>query len=288
MKRRACFLCCHLWIFACLIGIQGGFAQTHQTRLDQGVRLYRAGQWADAAAELRRSRQEAVGSGQLSASLYWLSLTEFALGEYEDALRDINELQEAAPAGMRMDDILFYKGRTLYYLERPAEALPIFRSYGDALNRTTTPGTEAEKIVLAYWIGECLFALGQSEQAAAQFTLVVNSRPRSEKYEAAIYRLALIEQEGVARELLDTMNLNYTEYQEALEKYRHRLAEAELQIRTLEADRDDSAKMPGAEQNEPAIDASSRNPSAAAETIQHIRELKAEAEKRRDGLSVTE
>jgi TolA-binding protein len=286
MKGRVCFLCCLFCLFTGLTGIQGGFAQTHQARLDQGIKLYRAGHWADAAVELRRSQREAVGSGQLSASLYWLSLTEFALGEYEAALRDINELQWAAPAGMRMDDIIFYKGRALYYLDRPAEALPLFRSYGDVLDRQNTPGTQAEKGVLAYWIGECLYALGQSEQAAAQFTLVINSRPRSEKYEAAVYRLALIEQEDVAKELLDTMDVNYTEYQEVLEEYQHLLAEAELQIRALESGRDAGTAAPIAEQNAPAADASSRSPSATVDTIQHIRELKAEAEKRRGDLSL--
>jgi tetratricopeptide (TPR) repeat protein len=283
MKRRACFLFFLLWIFAGLIGIQGGFAQSHQARLDQGIKLYRAGQWNSAAVELRRSQREAVGSGQLSASLYWLSLTEFALGEYDAALRDINELQWVAPAGMRMDDIIFYKGRALYYLERPAEALPLFRAYGDVLARQNTPNTQAEKTVLAYWIGECLYALGQQEQAAVQFTLVVNTRPRSEKYEAAAYRLALIEQENIAKELLDTMNMNYTEYQEALEEYQQLLTEAERQIRTLESSRDDRATMSGA-----GTSSSAPLPAVTIDPIQRIRDLKATAEKRRNELSLME
>lgn len=261
-------------MFAGLAGIQGGFAQTHQARLDQGIKLYRVGQWVDAAVELLLSQREAENSSQLAASLYWLSLTEFAMGEYDAALRDINELQRIGSAGMRVDDIVFYKARALFYLERPAEALPLFRSYGAILDRRDTPNIQAERIVLSYWIGECLYAMGQREAAALLFTEVVDARPRSEKYEAAAYRLALIEQEGIAKELLGTMSMSYTEYLEALEEYRHLLAEAEMQIRTLEAGRG----VPG--DNEPAWENNSVG------SVERIRELKDAAEKRRSELNL--
>jgi tetratricopeptide (TPR) repeat protein len=270
MKGRACFFFSLCLLFAGLTG--GGFAQTHQALLEQGIKLYRVGQWVDAAVELLLSQREAENSSQLAASLYWLSLTEFAMGEYDAALRDINELQRIGSAGMRVDDIVFYKARALFYLERPAEALPLFRSYGAILDRQDTPGIQAERTVLSYWIGECLYAMGQREQAALLFTEVVDARPRSEKYEAAAYRLALIEQEGVAKELLGTMSMSYTEYLEALEEYRHLLAEAEMQIRTLEADRAAPADAPAWENN-------------SANSVERIRELKDAAEKRRNELN---
>jgi tetratricopeptide (TPR) repeat protein len=279
MKRRARVLFILLLMFACLAGAQSGFAQMHQVRLDQGIKFYRVGQWVDAAVELLLSQRDAHDSSQLAASLYWLSLTEFAMGEYDAALRDINELQRITPAGMRMDDIIFYKGRALFYLERPAEALPLFRSYGAILDRQDTPGIQAEKTVLSYWIGECLYAMGQQEQAAAQFTEVVNARPRSEKYEAAAYRLALIEQEGIAKELLGTMSVSYTEYLEALEEYQRLLAEAEMQIQALEAGLGDRAA------ESPAADFVDPDP---ADTIQRLRELKDTAEKLRNEIRLME
>ena len=259
-------------MFAGLTG--SGFAQTHQARLEQGIKFYRVGQWVDAAVELLLSKREARDSGQLAASMYWLSLTEFAMGEYDAALRDINELQRIAPGGLRIDDIVFYKARALFYLERPAEALPLFRSYGAILDRQDTPNVQAERTVLAYWIGECLYAMGQREEAAMLFTEVVHARPRSEKYEAAAYRLALIEQEGVAKELLGAMSMNYTEYLEALEEYQHLLAEAEIQIRALEAAQSSPVgNAPTWENN-------------SADSVERIRELKDAAEKRRNELNL--
>ncbi|GHV76089.1 hypothetical protein AGMMS49942_09100 [Spirochaetia bacterium] len=272
--RGAWVLLFLLWIFTGLIGVQGGFAQTHQARLDQGIKFYRLGQWTNAVAELRLSQRNVTEPGQMAASLYWLSLTEFAMGEYDAALRDIKELRRIAPAGtatgLRMDDIIFYQARALYYLERPSEALPLFRAYGDILDRQNTPNKGIEKTVLAYWIGECLYLMGQVEQAVEQFTLVVTAYPRSEKHEAAASRLALIEQEGIAKELLGTMSTSYTEYQEALEEYQQLLSEAEEQIRTLEAGQP------------PPTD------SGSADSVERIRELRAAAEQRRNELNLME
>jgi hypothetical protein len=78
------------------------------------------------------------------------------------------------------------------------------------------------------------------------------------------------------------MSMSYTEYLEALEEYQHLLAEAEMQIRTLEAGR--------AEQNAPAPAADPFSPgeSGSADSVQRIRELRAAAEKRRSELNLME
>jgi tetratricopeptide (TPR) repeat protein len=195
------------------MGLQNAAAQIHESRLEQGIRFYRSGNWTDAALELRRARIEAVNPGQLAESLYWLSLTEFSMGEYEAALRDMNELQRIAPAGLRADNMLYYKGRSLYHMNRPGEALEALRLYEDILRRSNidTPLTRTQRTTLSYWIGECLYALGQQDQAAELFTQVVNARPRIEKYEAASYRLTIIGQNKLQAEIMGMLDWSYAE-----------------------------------------------------------------------------
>ena len=225
MKRSSWFFLCLLF-FAALAGLHHASAQVHRSRLDQGISLYRAGYWADAALELRRSRMEAANAGQAAESLYWLSLTEFALGEYEAALRDIGELQRSAPAGLRIDNILYYKGRSLYYVNRHEEALGVFRLQEALLERSRidTPQARTQKMTLAYWIGECLYSLGQQDQAAELFSRVANAKPRIEKYEAASYRLAMIRQNRLQSEILGMLDWSYSEYLRLAEEYRRREA----------------------------------------------------------------
>jgi tetratricopeptide (TPR) repeat protein len=313
-KRCVPFLI-FLWIFIALGGIHHGSAQTHRSGLDLGINLYRAGKWSEAAWELRRSQMEAANPGQLAESLYWISLTEFSLGEYAAVLRDINDLQRIAPAGLRINNILYYKGRSLYYLERHNEALVLFRAYANFLDRSgpNTPGALVQKSVLAYWIGECLFSLGQQDQAVEQFTSVVNARPRSEKYEAAFYRIALIRQNKIQAEILDMLNWSYDEYLKNVEEYRQReeaydktidayrtqvdrilldasqrteleaeiaryqklLAEAEAQIHILETSLNNAGKT----------SVSSGTGPGTEDNLRRIRELKASAERLRNDLN---
>jgi TolA-binding protein len=284
MKRSVGFLL-FLVFFSALAGVQSGFAQAPRTRLDQGITLYRAGQWTEAAQELRRAQRELTNPGQQAEALYWISLTEFSLGEYEIALRDLNEVQRVAPAGLRIDDIFLYKGRTLYYLKQYDEALVQFRTYGNILSYQTSPGAQAEKSVLAYWIGECYYALGRQDEAAAQFAQVVSSRPWSERHEAAAYRLALVRQGKTLAEVLDKLAGSYTDYLSSLEEYQRLLTEAETRIQGLEASLSDVAKAAGAERGGAAPSVSLSADSEQA--IQRVRELKASAEQlRRDLASV--
>jgi tetratricopeptide (TPR) repeat protein len=225
MKRSARFFL-FLMIFAAQTVPQNVAAQARRPRLEQGISLYRAGYWADAALELRLSQMEAANPGQLAESLYWLCLAEFALGEHEAALRDIGELQRIAPAGLRIDTMLYYKGRSLYHVNRHEEALAVFRLHEALLERSriNSPQARAQKATLAYWIGECLYSLGQQDQAAELFAKVVNAKPRIEKYEAASYRLAMLRQNKLQADILGTLDWSYSEYLRLEEEYREREA----------------------------------------------------------------
>jgi TolA-binding protein len=315
MKRSVRFFL--FLMFFSAADLQNVAAQAHRPRLEQGVSLFRAGYWADAALELRRSQMEAANPGQLAESLYWLSLAEFSLGEYEAALRDIGELQRIAPAGLRIDTMLYYKGRCLYHANRHEEALGVFRLYEALLGRARidTPQAWAQKTTLAYWIGECLYSLGRQDQAAELFAGVVNAKPRIEKYEAASYRLAMIRQNKLQAEILGMLDWSYSEYLRLAEEYRQREAayaetiaawqqyaagsvpaaayNAELEARVAEYRRllDDAegririleTRLSEAEKAAQDVPARPLVP-GQEDAVRRIRELKAEAERLRNSL----
>jgi TolA-binding protein len=317
MKRSVRFFL-FLLIFAAPAGLQNAAAQAHRSRLEQGILFYRAGYWEDAALELRISQMEAANPGQLAESLYWLFLTEFSLGEYEAALRDMSELQRIAPAGLRIANLLYYKGRSLYHLNRHEEALGVLRLQEALVERSglNTPRTLAQKATLAYWIGECLYSLGQQDQAAELFNKVINAKPRIEKHEAASYRLAMIRQNKLQAEILGMLDWSYAEYLRLAEEYRKReagynetiaayqkqvdsvlgsaahtteletalaehrrlLAVAEERVRILEIRLSEAEK---AAQNVPAPPMAPGQEDA----VRRIRELKTEAEKLRNSIT---
>jgi tetratricopeptide (TPR) repeat protein len=202
------FLC----ISFALIG-QATAAQTGDSRLRAGIDLYREGRWREAVVELRRV--QAANPEQRAEALYWIALSELAAGEYEASIRDMEELRLIDPANPRAREIPYHTGRALYYLGRYDEAVVVLKNYADTEDAT-------RKAAALYWIGECLYSLGQLDQAREIFTLITEQYPQSVKFEAASYRIALINQKKVEVELLTILKWSHEESLKIVEEYQRR------------------------------------------------------------------
>jgi TolA-binding protein len=186
--------------------------------LQGGIKLYRESRWSEAVIELRRAQAAAANAEQRSEALYWISLTELSAQEYEAALGDMDELVRIAPNSRRRAEIPYHKGRALYYLGRYDEAVVLLKDYADR----TGEGTDSRKSAALYWIGECLFSLGQLDQARDIFTLITEQYPQSAKYEAASYRIALVNQKKIEIELLALLKWTHEESLKTQEEYQKR------------------------------------------------------------------
>jgi TolA-binding protein len=195
--------------------------QAFVSRLERGVDLYGAGRWNDAIQELRRVQAEAANIGQRAEALYWIILAELGAGEYRTALRDMDDLERLVPGNPRYGDIAYYRGRANYYLGHYDEALVIFSGYADHIT-ADTPGEGARKPSALYWIGECLYSLGQLEDADEIFRLVMEQYPQSAKYEAASYRRTLMNQKKIEAELLAMLKWSHEESLKTIEEYQRR------------------------------------------------------------------
>jgi TolA-binding protein len=223
MKKPPIFLL-FLWMFTSILGLDRAVSQTRPSRLQSGIALYGEGKWPEAVIELRRAQAEAANTGQRAEALYWVSLAELAAGEYEAAVRDMDELVRVAPAGLRIEEIPYHKGRALYYLGRYDEAMVLLKAYIDTLDTPgfNLSGDSSRKSAALYWIGECLYALGHLDKAEEMFVLIVEQYPQSAKYEAASYRIALINQKKIEAELLSILKWSHEESLKTVEEYQRR------------------------------------------------------------------
>jgi tetratricopeptide (TPR) repeat protein len=215
-KKPAGFLLVCLLLFAA----GSAFSQNPQSqfsqRLQRGVNLYRESRWGEAVTELRVAQAEAINTRQRSEALYWIALAELSASDYEAALRDMDELERTG--GGRIVDIAYHRGRAYYYLGYYEEAVVLLNEY--VLN---TGQTEKARISASYyWIGESLFALGQTDRAKDFFQAIIDWYPESAKFEAASYRIALINQKKVETELLALLKWSHEEYLKTIEEYRSR------------------------------------------------------------------
>jgi TolA-binding protein len=169
-------------------------------------------------SELRRALAEAPSAEQRAEALYWIALGELSAGEYEASLRSMEELERISPAGPRTGELPYHKGRACYYLGRYDEAVVLLKDYSDRLPE----GENVRRSAALYWIGECLYAQGQLEQAREIFTLVIEKYPSSVKFEAASYRIGLINQKKIEMELLTLLQWSHEESLKSTEEYQRR------------------------------------------------------------------
>jgi len=194
----------------------GGQEQA-QARLMGGVNLYSQGKWREAVSELRRAQAEAPGKELRGEALFWISLSELSAGEYEQSLRDMDALEETDPGSQRLKELPYHRGRVLYYLGNYNDAIVLFRIYMDSF-----PADTGRKAAACYWTGECLFSMGQLDKAGDFFRLITEDYPSSPKYEASVYRLAMINQKKVETELLGLLKWSHEDSLRNMEEYHRR------------------------------------------------------------------
>jgi TolA-binding protein len=148
-------------------------------------------------------------------------MTELAAGNYENSIRAMDELKRISPDNAKYADLTYHRGRACYYLGRYDEAITLFRAYTDNIT-VDGPGESARKPAAFYWMGECLYSLGQLDKAQDVFSLIVEQYPQSVKYEAASYRLALINQKKIEVELLSLLKWTHEESLRTVEEYQRR------------------------------------------------------------------
>jgi tetratricopeptide (TPR) repeat protein len=205
------------------------------SRFLSGINLYREARWLEAAAELRVAQEAAANKQEWTEALYWVILTELAASDYGSAVRDMDALEKNAPESGRRADIVYHRARAYYYLGYYDDAVVLFKEYADRAGE----GGESRKAAALYWIGECLYSMGQIDRAEDFFGRVIKDYPGSVKYEAASYRVELIKQKKIEVELLSLLKLSHEEslraaeefqrkektYDQALNAYQKRLAE---------------------------------------------------------------
>jgi tetratricopeptide (TPR) repeat protein len=219
-------LCCFFFLYAASAavsqtrgaGVRTGPAAQFSLRLQEGVKRYSEGRWQEALIELRRARTEAPAVEQQAEALYWIALAELSAGEYEAAVTDMEALERIDPAGPRRLEIPYHKGRAFYYLGRYDEAVVLLTDYTNRLGQSE----DAKRSAALYWIGECLYALGQLDRAQEIFMLITEQYPRSAKFEAASYRLGLIGQKKIEIELLALLRWSHEESLNTMEEYQRR------------------------------------------------------------------
>jgi tetratricopeptide (TPR) repeat protein len=191
------------------------------TSFQWGVTLYGQGKWTDAVAYFQEARGAATTDDERAEAVYWLCLAEESGGDFEGAVRDLNVLEQIHGGATRKEEIPYLKGRAFYSLGRYDEAIVLLKGYADRISANSASNV-ARKSAALYWVGECLFALGQLDKAQDVFFIIAQQYPQSVKYEASVYRIALIYEKKVTQKLLEILKQSHEESLKTIEEYQRR------------------------------------------------------------------
>ncbi|MDR0550786.1 MAG: tetratricopeptide repeat protein [Spirochaetaceae bacterium] len=230
-----------------------------EDRIEDGIELYGLGRLTEAIQQFRMAWREASSPEWAAEALFWAATAEIAIGEYEQALYDLEDIRRTDPANIRVFEVPYHKGRALFYLRRYPEAIRNFQEYeqkiridGRYINGSRganfpldASGVSIQieynkKAAALYWIGECYLNMGDTRQALGYYTIIVEQYKESPKYDISKERIAVINQTQIVNEFqekIKTLEKNaagaqplqetYTgssPYDEAIIAYQNRIA----------------------------------------------------------------
>ena len=233
----------YLIILYLLLLAQGLWAQESGksqflAKFQEGSRSYGEMRMYEAAAQFRNAQEISVNANDWAQATYWVILSELALGDYGSAIRDMDELDRIAPKSSFARDMVYHRARAYYNQGFFEDALLCFKRYNDSVVTSDNEASD-RKAAAFFWMGECLYSMGQFGEAEKFYSWVVAKYPNSPKVEISGYRIDLIKQKKIEAELLSLLRWSHEEslrnsednqrrirtYENTLNAYQRRIAE---------------------------------------------------------------
>ena len=235
-------------------------------KFQEGSRFYGEMRMYEAAAQFRNAQEIAKTANDWAQATYWVILSELALGDYGSALRDMDELDRITPKSSYARDMIYHRARAYYNQGYFEDALVFFKRYNDSITSGDNESLD-RKAAAFFWMGECLFSMGQFNEAEKFYSWVISRYPNSPKIEVSGYRIDIIKQKKIEAEILSLLRWSHEEslrnsedyqrkirtYENTLNAYQRRIAELtqgggagatageELQINTSEPANDNDS-----------------------------------------------
>jgi tetratricopeptide (TPR) repeat protein len=181
--------------------------------LIDGIEFYQNEMYNEAISSFHNIILDPANASIHADAYFWLAKSYFILNRLDDTERNLEFYLVNFETHKYYEDAVYLKGRLLFKQKEYDSAIIIFKNYIDLY-------PNSDLISHCYfWIGESLFLLGNMDSAKDIFQIVINEYPQSVKYEAANYRLSLIDIKRRENELLLLLKISHEEYLETLEEY---------------------------------------------------------------------
>ncbi|MCK4798431.1 MAG: tetratricopeptide repeat protein [Spirochaetes bacterium] len=178
-------------------------------------KLYNSGKYDEAIILFREIILSSRNEKLKIESYFWLAKAYIGINKLKQAEVNLeNYLKKYKTTGLNYPEAVYQKGRLLFLQEQ-------YQASIEQLNSFTEKYPKHKLISNAYyWIGECLYALGQFDDSAYFFNIVISKYLGSIKKEASTYKLRLIEHKKSELALQNLLKWSQEQYLSALNQFR--------------------------------------------------------------------
>jgi tetratricopeptide (TPR) repeat protein len=222
MKMKSYLIILGLLLLAQGLPAQQSGNSQYLLKFQEGSRSYSQTRMFEAAAHFRDAQEISRNANDWAQATYWVILTELALGDYGSAIRDMDELDRIAPKSSFARDMVYHRARAYYNQGYFEDALVYFKRYNDSIASSDNEAAD-RKAAAFFWMGECLYSMGQFNEAEKFYSWVITKYPNSPKIEVSGYRIDLIKQKKIEAELLSLLRWSHEESLRTSEDYQRRI-----------------------------------------------------------------
>lgn len=183
--------------------------------LDKGKTYYSSGKYLEALYFFNEVIEN-VSSEYSGDAWFWAAKSYLASGDMINAEKTLEYFLLNYPRNNNFSEGHYYKGRVLYMQKEYDKAIELFNIF-----IRSSPFSPFVSNAY-YWIGESLYSTGNFDEALEIFKKVVADYPASYKFEAAQYKISLIDFRYREEELLRLIRWSHEESIKTIEEYRSR------------------------------------------------------------------
>ena len=147
--------------------------------LQDGIRLFRAGQYEKAIPILQSVMSDPAADAQKPDASLLLAKSYMAIGKLDDASKNLEIYLANYSSAIDYPEAIYQKGRLLYLQQQYEESIQSLQSF------ISTYPASAFVSNAWFWVGEDLYSLGRVDDAQKVFQKIATDFPTSVKVEAA-------------------------------------------------------------------------------------------------------
>ncbi len=182
---------------------------------EKSKKLFKDGKYDEAIILFREIILSSEKESLKNEAYFWIAKAYMNNGKYKLAEANLEYyLSNFKSDGLNYPEAFYQKGRLLFLQEQYSQSV-------EQLNLFLKEYPNDPLVSNAYyWIGESLYATGQFEDSILVFNIVINKYPSSNKKEASVYKLRLIEHKKSELVLQNLLKWSYEQYISSLNQFK--------------------------------------------------------------------